>query len=102
CWCGSVWLLLHYLDISSLDDDEKLLIKSNAKEHPKQQESFLKVKLKQHVSGFSYCNLQPRDFLPKISTALKNAEKLCPPDSGWEGGPFTQIPKLINALPEIN
>ncbi|HDY7860562.1 TPA: RloB domain-containing protein [Vibrio vulnificus] len=96
-----LWLLLHFVDVSSLSHDKILAIKNNEKETPKSQEAYLKVLLKSHIDGFSYTNLNADDFLPNTSIALVNAKRLDTPETGWEGGPFTQMPIVIESLPSI-
>lgn len=96
-----LWLLLHYVDVSELSAAEKDKIKDNKKESPKDSEAYLKVFLKGYIEGFSYKNIDPNDFLPKTIIALDNAYKLTTPEEGWEGGPFTQLPKVIQFLPAI-
>ncbi|EGQ9220379.1 RloB family protein [Vibrio parahaemolyticus] len=97
-----VWLLLHFVDISSLPTDEIELIKNNEKLNPKQPESYLKLKLKEHIDGFSYTSIKSQDFLPKINVAVENANKLDTPETGWEGGPFTQMNRVIKILPSVH
>ncbi|WP_420790474.1 RloB family protein [Vibrio parahaemolyticus] len=94
-----LWLLLHYVDVSSLSISEQEKIKNNEKENPRAQEAYLKVLLKSYVTGFSYTNIKPSDFLTRTNIALSNAQKLTTPEEGWEGGPFTQLPRVIEHLP---
>ncbi|MHA2940319.1 RloB family protein [Vibrio sp. RC27] len=88
-----VWLLLHYVDIFSLDDELKNLIRSN--KTPPGKPSYLKIKLKEVIPGFNYNNLNIENFDNNIHQAIKNSNKLKFPDVGWSDDIGTQIPKVF-------
>ncbi|WP_182019385.1 RloB family protein [Vibrio diabolicus] len=89
-----LWLYLHFVDVSSLGSDELERILSNKTEVGKV--SYLKLKIKEQVSGFNFNNLNIDDFKDHIKIALKHADKLSHPEEGWcDDEVGTQISRIF-------
>jgi hypothetical protein len=95
--CFEIWLLLHFLDVSSETIEEKKALKENktVNKHRK----YLGQKLLEHTGKYSKNQKDYSSYINKIRVAINNAKKLCTnPKERWPNEIGTHVYKLMEAL----
>ncbi len=72
--CFEIWLLMHFIDVADLDDNEKQRIKENAK--VSNAHSYVSKMLSEYA-GHSKSGIQfEKNYLSRVDDAIKNARKI--------------------------
>lgn len=73
--CFELWLLLHFEDVASYEDEMKKKLFQN-KKNSKSGEPWLKRRMRELMGSYSESDYDAPSLLPRIGTAINRAEQL--------------------------
>lgn len=96
--CFELWLVLHFVDVAALPDEEKLRFQEN-KKRTKSSDPYLKKYLRKLMYSYHEARYNTSLLMPHVATAIKHAKAIdLTPADRWPQTLGTRVYRLAESI----